>query len=221
MDIPNLRINYNLGNLLREDLKNDPFDQFIIWFDEAVKSAVMEPNAMALSTVSKEGKPSLRMVLMKRFDCNGLMFFTNLQSRKSREIMDTSFVSANFFWKELQRQVTIEGFAEKAGRQESETYFASRPRGSQLSAWASSQDQIIPSREVLEDAYNAAEALYDGQAVPMPQFWGGFRIVPSRFEFWQGRPDRLHDRFQYVPVSSDRFQYTQIPAGWQIDRLSP
>ena len=221
MDINDMRSNYNLDNLMREDLQGNPFDQFVAWFDAAVKAAVLEPNAMTLSTVSKEGKPSSRMVLMKGLDHKGLIFYTNLQSRKSREIMDTSFVSINFFWKELQRQVVIEGIAEKLERQESEAYFSSRPRGSQLSAWTSAQGQIISSREALDQAYNDLEAHYDGKPVPMPEFWGGFRIIPHRFEFWQGRPDRLHDRFQYVPVPSDRFQYTQNPAGWQIDRLAP
>ncbi|HEV8053097.1 MAG TPA: pyridoxamine 5'-phosphate oxidase [Parachlamydiaceae bacterium] len=221
MDIQNLRSNYNLGSLKREDLKDDPFDQFLAWLDDAVKAAVIEPNAMALSTVSKDGKPSSRMVLLKGLDGNGFRFFTNLQSRKSREIMETSFTSANVFWKELQRQVIIEGVAEKMTREDSEAYFATRPRGSQLSVWASVQDQIISSRDVLEEAYKAAELRYHDQPVPMPAFWGGFRIIPDRFEFWQGRPDRLHDRFQYVPVSSDRFQYTLCTAGWQIDRLSP
>lgn len=223
MDIQDFRRNYQFTSLSLEDLKDNPFDQFRCWFDQAVNASIVEPNAMALATAAKNGKPSCRMVLMKKFDESGLVYYTNLQSRKSREVKETPFATAIFFWKELERQVTIEGSVEEVDRQEAENYFSGRPRGSQLSAWASAQDQIIPSRQVLEEAYDAVEKQYLDQAVPLPNFWGGFRIHPTRFEFWQGRPDRLHDRFQYVPSSSDRFQYvpSSSPSGWNIDRLSP
>jgi pyridoxamine 5'-phosphate oxidase len=206
-----IRRDYNFKSLDIDDLKPNPFDQFQSWYDEAIKASIIEPNAMSLSTVSKEGKPSCRTVLLKKFDQSGFVYFTNLQSRKSKEVKEIPFAAALFYWKELERQVTIEGSVEEADRKEVETYFASRPKGSQLSAWASSQDQIIPSRKVLEDAYRELEKQYLDQKVPLPPFWGGFRIRPIRFEFWQGRPDRLHDRFQYVAS----------PSGWTIERLSP
>ena len=221
MDSQHFRRNYNFSSLSLEDLKENPLDQFNHWFNESVKASVLEPNAMALTTVSKEGKPSCRMVLMKKFDESGLVFYTNLKSRKAKELMEMPFAAVTFFWAALERQVLIEGRAEEVSREEAEAYFASRPKGSQLSAWASTQDQILSSRKPLEEAYEAAEKLYGNESVPLPDFWGGFRIHPTRFEFWQGRPDRLHDRFQYTPVASDRFQYTLIPSGWKIDRLSP
>lgn len=223
MDMESFRRNYNLASLMLENLKENPFDQFKHWLEEALKVNVVEPNAMALATASREGKPSCRMVLMKKFDQSGFVFYTNLQSRKSRELTEMPFASATFYWKELERQVLIEGNVNEVNREESKAYFSSRPRGSQLSAWASMQDQIIPSRKPLEEAYEVAEKRYLDAAVPLPEFWGGFRVHPTRFEFWQGRPDRLHDRFQYVPVPSDGFQYMPAASGsrWQIDRLSP
>lgn len=223
MDIHDLRRDYHFASLNFEDLKNNPFDQFQAWFEDALKAFVIEPNAMALATTSKEGKPSCRMVLMKKFDPSGFVFYTNLNSRKSKEIRENTFATALFYWKELERQVTIEGKVEEVDRQEAENYFSTRPKGSQISSWASMQDQAIPSRKVLEDLYNELENKYLNQPVPLPPFWGGFRIVPSRFEFWQGRPDRLHDRFHYLPSPSDRFHYKPGlgPSGWTIERLSP
>jgi pyridoxamine 5'-phosphate oxidase len=225
MDIEHFRRNYNFTSLNLEDLKDNPFDQFRSWFDEAVKASIVEPNAMALATASINGKPSCRIVLMKKFDEAGLVYYTNLQSRKAREVKEMPFATATFFWKELERQVTIEGSVEEVDRKEVEQYFSTRPRGSQISTWASTQDQVISSRQILEDAYNTIEKRYQDQEIPLPDSWGGFRIKPNRFEFWQGRPDRLHDRFQYVqPIPSDRFQY--VPgnsniSGWNIERLSP
>lgn len=221
MDIQDFRREYDFISLNIEDLNLNPFDQFHKWFDEAVNASVIEPNAMTLATASKEGKPSCRTVLMKQFDAAGPVFFTNLNSRKSQEIKATPFATALFYWKELARQVTIEGEIEVVDRQEVETYFSTRPKGSQLSAWASMQGQAIASRQVLEEAFSAVEKQYSHQIIPPPPFWGGFRIRPSRFEFWQGRPDRLHDRFQYLPTPSDRFHYVKNSSDWKIERLSP
>lgn len=211
MDIQHFRRNYTFASLRSKDLGANPFIQFQHWFDEAVKASVVEPNAVALATVSKTGKPSCRMVLMKRFDASGFIFYTNLESRKAQEIKGFPFAVMTFFWKELERQVVIEGEVKEVLRQESETYFSARPRGSQLSAWASAQGQKIPSRDVLEKAYEAVENRYLNKPVPLPDFWGGFCLNPNRFEFWQGRQDRLHDRFQYMLENSK----------WKIDRLSP
>lgn len=221
MDMQDFRRDYHFTSLNIEDLKPNPFDQFQSWFDAALKASVIEPNAMTLATVSKEGKPSCRTVLMKKFDASGVVYFTNLNSRKAKEVKETPFATALFYWKELERQIIIEGTVEEVDRQEVEVYFSTRPKGSQLSAWASLQGQIISSRQVLEDAYNAVEKQYQDQPIPTPPSWGGFRIRPNRFEFWQGRPDRLHDRFQYVPSPSDRFHYISGPSGWTIERLSP
>lgn len=223
MDIDHLRRNYQFASLSFEDLKANPFDQFHKWFHEAIQASVIEPNAMALATASKAKNPSCRMVLMKKFDESGLVFFTNLESRKSKEMKENPFAVALFHWKELERQVTIEGKVEEIDALETANYFLTRPKGSQLSAWVSSQGQVIPSREILENAYHALEKKYLDQPIPPPPFWGGFRIRPSRFEFWQGRPDRLHDRFHYVPSPSDRFHYlpSSSPSGWTIERLSP
>ena len=223
MDIQDLRRDYNFASLDIENLKDNPFDQFQSWLDDAIKATVIEPNAMALSTTSKEKGPSCRMVLMKKFDESGIVFYTNLNSRKSRELREIPTAVGLFYWKELERQITIEGKVEEVDRLETENYFSTRPKGSQLSAWASMQDQVISSRKVLEDLYHDIENKYIDQPIPLPPFWGGFRIVPLRFEFWQGRTDRLHDRFHYVPSPSDRFHYMPCtsPSGWMIERLSP
>jgi pyridoxamine 5'-phosphate oxidase len=211
MDIQHFRRSYNFTSLDREDLDDNPFEQFRSWFEAAIKANITEPNAMALTTVSKEGKPSCRMVLMKQFDQAGLVFYTNLNSRKAQEIKHTGCAAVTFFWKELERQVHIEGKVDEISREDVYAYFKERPRGSQLSTWVSAQDQVITSRKVLEEAYNQAEQTYLNQSVPLPETWGGFRIIPNVFEFWQGRPDRLHDRFQYTLAGSS----------WTIQRLSP
>lgn len=211
MDIHQLRHHYTLADLKREHLNNSPFVQFQQWLEEAIKAQIIEPNAMALATASKEGRPSSRMVLMKKFDETGLVFYTNKKSRKAEEIAVNRCVAVTFFWKELERQVIIEGVAKEISREETFTYFSTRPRGSQLSTWISKQDQIIPSREILEKAYKEVETLYHNQPVPLPDIWSGFCIQPDRFEFWQGRPDRLHDRFQYILEFNE----------WKIDRLAP
>ncbi len=206
-----MRVDYRLKKLSRNSLNQDPFTQFKDWLEEAVRSQLIEPNAMSLATSAKSGKPSCRTVLLKGFDTRGFMFFTNLESRKARELNENPQASAIFWWRDLERQVLLEGSVETVSQEESSLYFARRPRASQLSAWASHQDAVIASRQLLEEQYRQMDERFRDQSVPKPPFWGGFRLVPERFEFWQGRADRLHDRFQYV-----------LEEGvWKIDRLSP
>lgn len=211
MDISKIRKEYQSLPFDKMDLDSSPFRQFEKWFQEALQSEVMEPNAMALSTVNSVGQPNCRMVLLKKWDDNGFVFFTNYGSPKAHALDDKPEAALTFFWKELERQIRIEGIAEHTSKEDSAIYFAQRPRKSQLSAWASNQSQPVESREALEKEYDRCEKLYEGQDVPLPPFWGGFRIKPIRFEFWQGRRDRLHDRFEY-----------KLEKGkWIITRLSP
>lgn len=211
MDMEDLRKEYHSPILERKMLKESPFDQFHKWFDEAVQAGVVEPNAMTLSTATKEGKPSSRTVLLKGFSSAGLLYFTNYESRKARETAENPHAVALFLWKEMERQVSIEGTVEKASRGDSEKYFARRPRENQLSAWTSHQDRVIENREVLEREYKELEKEYEGQPIPCPPFWGGFLLKPTHFDFWQGGERRLHDRFQYTPEGEN----------WKIERLSP
>ena len=211
MDIKHLRRDYTLRAFDEKDANKNPFMQFTLWFEEALKAEIVEPNAMALATVSKEGTPSSRMVLMKHFGEEGVDFFTNLKSRKSVEVESTPFAAVTFYWKELERQVNIEGRVIPLGREASKAYFDSRPRASRLSAWASKQGEVIVSREELEAAYREVEKLFEDKEIPLPPYWGGYRIIPVAFEFWQGRPNRLHDRLRY-----------SLEEGvWKVVRLSP
>jgi pyridoxamine 5'-phosphate oxidase len=211
MNIDHLRQEYRLRELSRQALALHPTEQFQLWLQEAITVQIVEPNAFSLATSSPSGQPACRMVLLKYFDEKGLIFFTNLKSRKAQEIAANPSVAALFWWTELERQVTIEGKAERVSQDIVEAYFVRRPRPSQIGAWASHQDSILPDRQTLVAAFSHFERLYADKEVPPPPFWGGFRIVPSRFEFWQGRESRLHDRFQYVLEGS----------AWKIDRLSP
>lgn len=211
LNINNLRIEYRLKSLNLRDLNPNPFLQFCVWFKEAQRVQVLELNAMVLATASVEGRPSCRTLLLKQIDAKGFLFFTNYDSQKGRDLAHHPFACATFYWAELERQVILDGKIEKLTHQESEIYFASRPRGSQLGTWASHQDQILNSREELEDAYKYFEKLYENKAIPMPPYWGGYRLMPERFEFWQGRANRLHDRFRYLLINHE----------WQIDRLAP
>ncbi len=211
MNIHDMRLDYRLKKLSKNSLNQDPFTQFKDWLEEAVRSQLIEPNAMSLATTTKSGKPSCRTVLLKGFDTRGFMFYTNLESRKASELNENPQASAIFWWRDLERQVLLEGPVETVSQEESCLYFARRPRASQISAWASHQDAVISSRQLLEEQYRQMDERFRDQSVPKPPFWGGFRLVPERFEFWQGRADRLHDRFQYV-----------LEHGvWKIDRLSP
>lgn len=196
---------------MREDLAASPIDQFKIWLAEAITTEVIEPNAMALATSDTSGLPSSRMVLLKQADEKGFVFFTNLGSRKAQELSVNPNAAATIWWKELERQVNIEGSIEIVQRDDVEAYFARRPRESQIGAWASFQDAVLVSREELEHAFVKFERKFENQLIPPPSNWGGFRIVPKAIEFWQGRSSRLHDRFKY----------TLREGKWIIERLSP
>ncbi|MGF1541750.1 MAG: pyridoxamine 5'-phosphate oxidase [Pleurocapsa sp.] len=213
MDLGNLRNEYTLEGLTREQLADDPFEQFELWFQQACKAELPEPNAMSLATVSPTGMPSQRIVLLKYFDRQGLVFFTNYQSQKAREIAENSQVSLLFFWVALERQVRIMGQAIKISTAESLKYFTSRPRGSQIGAWCSQQSQIISSRQILEMKFEEIKRKFQDREIPLPSAWGGYRVVPQSFEFWQGRPNRLHDRFLYSRVNPESV--------WEIQRLAP
>jgi len=190
----------------------DPFRQFATWFDEARAASPVEPNAMALATVGADGRPSLRMVLLKGADERGFVFYANYESRKGRELADMPWAALTFFWPEMERQIRIEGRVEPVSAEESDAYFHSRPIGSQRSASASHQSEVIAGREELEQRVAALSAQYHDQEIPRPENWGGFRVIPDAIEFWQGRANRLHDRLRYRLLAS---------GGWQIERLSP
>lgn len=209
-DLAQLRVDYKRAALSERDAVPNPFDQFARWFDEAVAAAIPEPNAMTLATVDGAGRPAARIVLLKGIDARGLVFHTNYESRKGREIAANPHVALLFFWVELERQVRIDGTAERASAAESDAYFGARPRGSQISAWASPQSAPVPDRAWLEARVAAVEARFASD-VPRPPYWGGVRVVPSRFEFWQGRASRLHDRLVWSR-EGDR---------WTIERLAP
>jgi pyridoxamine 5'-phosphate oxidase len=205
-----LRREYALGGLVEDDLAPDPFAQFERWYDDAVAASVYEPNAMVVATVSADGHPSSRLVLLKGFTPAGWVFFTNLGSRKGTELLANPQVSLLFPWHPLERQVRVDGIATELGRDEVATYFESRPRGSRLGAHASHQSRVVGSRGQLDEAWAAADAAYPSE-VPVPDEWGGFRVAPDSVEFWQGRPGRMHDRLVYVRVA-DR---------WEVRRLAP
>lgn len=214
MDISDLRRDYTQRGLDLPDLAPDPYDQFTLWFQQACEAELLEPNALVLSTVSPTGHPYQRTVLLKYFDRDGFVFFTNYGSRKAQHIEQHPQVSLLFPWYALERQLAITGTASKISAAESFKYFTSRPRGSQLGAWVSQQSQIISSRQLLEMQFEKMKQRFLNQDIPLPDFWGGYRVKPSSFEFWQGRPSRLHDRFLYSPAS-------EADGGWQVVRLSP
>lgn len=213
VSLADLRLTYARESLSEADVNPDPIVQFQHWFDQALEAQLIEPNAMALATVSYDGRPSVRMVLLKEIDGRDFVFYTNYESRKGQELAGNPYAALVFYWAELERQVRIEGEAGKVSRARSEAYFDTRPRGSQLGAWASCQSQVVGSKADLERKLAGLEAQYQGYAqVPAPEFWGGFGVKPVRIEFWQGRPDRLHDRLQYS---------FREDGSWRIDRLSP
>jgi pyridoxamine 5'-phosphate oxidase len=212
MDIHALREDYKKGELRRKDLHDDPFKQFEKWFQQACNAELLEPNAMTISTVNADGQPFMRTVLLKYFDEKGLVFFTNYESRKAKQIENNHKVSILFTWLPLQRQVHITGTAEKVSTTESLQYFSSRPRGSQLGAWTSQQSSIISSRQLLLMQFEQIKQKFMDGEIPLPDFWGGYRVVPTSFEFWQGCTNRLHDRFLYT---------LQEDQSWQIHRLAP
>ena len=207
-----LRRDYMQLGLDEADLAPDPFRQFARWFQEALDCAtIAEPNAMVLATVSPEGRPHARLMLLKGFDANGFVFFTNYESEKGRDLAANPRAALTFGWIELERQVRIEGAVAKTSRADAETYFKTRPRGSRLGAQASDQSEVIPNRALLEARLAEADARFPDD-VPPPETWGGYLLAPDRFEFWQGRTNRLHDRLRYIKT---------LDASWTLERLSP
>jgi pyridoxamine 5'-phosphate oxidase len=211
MDLEKLRLEYSLRELRRKNLKENPFNQFNIWLDEAIENKIMEPNAFVLATSTLFGQPSSRTVLLKNVDSHGFIFFTHYESLKGKEIEANPQVAATFLWKEMERQVNIQGKIKKTNLEISKLYFSKRPRASQLGALASKQSQVIASRDLLEKEYEHLSDLYQNKPIPMPKNWGGYIIEPFLFEFWQGRQNRLHDRFRYLLKDKQ----------WVIERLSP
>jgi pyridoxamine 5'-phosphate oxidase len=211
MDVSQLRRS-QVGEVLRRDhLDEDPFGQFKNWFADACDSPDLDPNAMALATVDERGRPHNRTVLLKYFDGSGFVFYTNYSSKKAVQIDANANVALLFFWRDLGRQVIVRGVAEKVSTAESLKYFATRPRGSQLGAWVSHQSSVITSRQMLEAKFEEMKRKFKNKEIPLPDFWGGYRVVPEEFEFWQGKSERLHDRFLY----------TRKGDGWEIERLQP
>jgi pyridoxamine 5'-phosphate oxidase len=209
--IADLRKNYTQAGLLETDVAGDPVQQFKLWFEQAVAANLLEPNAMTIATVTPEGKPSARIVLLKGFDEHGFIFYTNYNSQKGVELQQCPYAALVFLWGDLERQVRIEGKVELVAIEEATAYFHSRPASSQLGAWASDQSSVIGNRSILETRLQQLEAEYIEREIPKPAHWGGFRVVPTEIEFWQGRPSRLHDRLRYQLVDGV----------WKIDRLAP
>ena len=211
MDLTFIRQGYENKGLAKEELNADPFIQFESWF-EGAKKAEPIPTAMSLATVNEKGEPAVRTVLLKLFDQQGFVFFTNYKSRKAVHISNNTNVAVLFNWVAMERQISINGVAEKIETKESIKYFLSRPRGSQLGAWVSDQSSVLSSRKILEMKLEEMKRKFSQGKIPLPDFWGGYRIKPKSFEFWQGRPNRLHDRFLYSKQSDE---------SWTIDRIAP
>ncbi len=211
MDLSSLRQEYANQELDVATANANPTEQFQKWFQEAATAELLEPNAMVLATVDSTGRPSQRTVLLKTFDNSGFVFFTNFGSRKATQIAGNAHVSVLFQWLPLHRQVEIQGVASQVSTAESLAYFAKRPRGSQLGAWISHQSEVVSNRSVLETKWQEMKRRFGDGEIPLPKFWGGYRIAPTRFEFWQGGAKRLHDRIEYLPAAE----------GWRRQRLSP
>ncbi|MFD0307462.1 pyridoxamine 5'-phosphate oxidase [Streptomyces sp. NPDC127119] len=218
LDPASMRKQYRAAGLDETELADHPMEQFARWFVQAVahgeaQGGVYEPNAMVVSTADAEGRPGSRTVLLKQYDERGFVFYTNYASRKARELAENPHVSLLFPWHSVARQVIVTGTARRTGRDETAAYFRTRPHGSQLGAWASAQSSVVGSRDELDAAYAELAARYpEGEQVPVPPHWGGFRVSPRAVEFWQGRENRLHDRLRYV---------AQEDGGWRVERLSP
>jgi pyridoxamine 5'-phosphate oxidase len=211
-NIADIRKDYKLQSLLESGVAATPIEQFTRWWDEAIKSNIDEVNAMTLATASTLGIPSARIVLLKGYDEKGFVFFTNYASNKGRQLNENPFAALVFFWKELERQVRIEGTIEKIASKESDDYFHSRPPGSQIGAWASPQSKVIANREVIEQNVNQYMQQFGNGSIPRPEHWGGYLVRPTSIEFWQGRSSRLHDRILYTLLPGN---------GWHLERLAP
>ncbi|MEU0848124.1 pyridoxamine 5'-phosphate oxidase [Streptomyces flaveolus] len=213
-DLPSMRKQYRADGLAESELAATPLEQFARWFKQAAtEGGLFEPNAMVVSTADAEGRPSSRTVLLKHFDEQGFVFYTNYDSRKARELGENPHVSLLFPWHPMARQVIVTGVARRTGRDETAAYFRTRPHGSQLGAWASVQSAVVPGRDALDTAYAELAARYpEGERVPVPPHWGGFRVAPRAVEFWQGRENRLHDRLRYV---------AEADGSWRVERLAP
>ena len=211
-ELTGLRHEYDAHGLRRADLHSDPFKQFGAWFAAALAADIRDVNAMTLATATPDGKPSVRIVLLKAFDERGFMFFTNYDSEKGKQLEANQHAALNFFWPKLERQIRISGSVERTSREDSAVYFHSRPPGSRLGAWVSKQSEVIDSRQILDARLEQMEERFAGGEIPLPPHWGGYRLKPDQIEFWQGRPNRQHDRFRYT---------RQAEGAWQIDRLAP
>jgi pyridoxamine 5'-phosphate oxidase len=211
-ELSGLRHEYDAHGLRRADLHSDPIEQFNAWFAAALAAEMRDPNAMSLATASPEGKPSVRIVLLKGVDHRGFSFFTNYDSEKGRHLDANPFAALAFYWSKLERQVRITGPVERTSREDSAAYFHSRPVGSRLGAWVSRQSEVVDARQVLDARMEAMRERFHNSEITLPPHWGGYRLKPETLEFWQGRPNRLHDRFRYSRRDDN---------SWQIDRLAP
>ncbi|MES2381153.1 MAG: pyridoxamine 5'-phosphate oxidase [Bacteroidota bacterium] len=212
MNVADIRVDYTLKSFDESDLEKNPFGQFKLWFDEALKAEVMEPNAMTLATIGENDFPAARIVLLKGIEENGLVFFTNFESNKGAQLAKHNKAALVFFWPELQRQVRIVGHVAKIQDEQSDLYFNSRPLGSRIGAHASPQSKVIANRKLLEESVKKMEALFAKEPLLRPSNWGGYIVTPISFEFWQGRNSRLHDRFLFELISSNN---------WKVSRLAP